>query len=74
MTMKRLRDHFGDGFKRNFPRSVFAAATFNFPPFTAVEEQKDANPEFPTVKFPNPEEKGKWLKRQISSVSNTCFV
>ncbi|KAI0320187.1 hypothetical protein OF83DRAFT_1081771 [Amylostereum chailletii] len=31
---------------------------FGFPPFTPVEEQKNPDPEFPTVKFPNPEEKG----------------
>lgn len=31
---------------------------FGFPPFTPVEEQVYPDPEFPSVKFPNPEEKG----------------
>lgn len=32
--------------------------TFSFPPFTPVKKQEQPDPEFPTVKFPNPEEKG----------------
>ncbi|KZV59647.1 hypothetical protein PENSPDRAFT_678913 [Peniophora sp. CONT] len=31
---------------------------FGFKPFVAIERQRDPDPEFPTVKFPNPEEKG----------------
>ncbi|KAF5331042.1 hypothetical protein D9619_005708 [Psilocybe cf. subviscida] len=32
--------------------------TFGFPQYIPVKEQQQADPEFPTVKFPNPEEKG----------------
>lgn len=35
-----------------------AFKTFGFPPFTPVQEQSIPDPEFPSVKFPNPEEKG----------------
>ena len=37
---------------------VAAFKAFGFVPFIAVPEQLDPDPEFPTVKFPNPEEKG----------------
>ena len=36
-----------------------AFETFNIPPYVPVLEQQKPDPEFPTVKFPNPEEKGK---------------
>lgn len=32
---------------------------FGLPPFRPVEEQQYPDPDFPSVKFPNPEEKGK---------------
>jgi len=35
-----------------------ALLEFGFAKFECVEEQKEPNPDFPTVKFPNPEEKG----------------
>lgn len=37
-----------------YVESAFKEAQLN--PVVAVKEQRDANPEFPTVKFPNPEE------------------
>lgn len=42
------------GVGHTFVQSAFKA--FDLPPPYAVEEQKDPDPEFPTVKYPNPEE------------------
>ncbi|KAG1736758.1 hypothetical protein EDB19DRAFT_1637442 [Suillus lakei] len=39
-----------------FTYKAFEIAGFS--PYTPVEEQQNPDPEFPTVKFPNPEEKG----------------
>ena len=35
-----------------------AFESFGFPPFLPVKQQQIPDPEFPTVNFPNPEEKG----------------
>lgn len=42
------------GVGHNFVQSAFKA--FDLVPPEAVPEQKDPDPEFPTVKYPNPEE------------------
>lgn len=46
-----------------FASEVFKRAGFK--PYIAVEEQKAPDPNFPTIRFPNPEEKGMecmWLR------------
>ncbi|XP_025205584.1 phosphoglucomutase-2 isoform X2 [Melanaphis sacchari] len=48
-------------------KDVFENAKFN--PVVVVEEQKDPNPEFPTVPFPNPEE-GSALKLAMETANN----
>lgn len=40
------------------PFAEKAFELYGFAPFTPVVEQQFPDPEFPTVKFPNPEEKG----------------
>ncbi|PCH38295.1 phosphoglucomutase 1 [Wolfiporia cocos MD-104 SS10] len=40
------------------PFMVKAFDIFGFPAFVPVREQQQPDPDFPTVKFPNPEEKG----------------
>ena len=47
------------------PWVAAAFEQFGLPPFIPVKEQQEPDPEFPTVKFPNPEEKG----RAVSTIS-----
>jgi len=44
------------GVSDRFVARAFSA--FGFEPYVPVEEQQQPDPEFPTVRFPNPEEKG----------------
>jgi len=39
---------------------------FGYPDFFPVEEQQKPDPEFPTVRFPNPEEKGALARQTIT--------
>lgn len=58
-----------------FVQSAFKA--FDLDPPYAVEEQKDPDPEFPTVKYPNPEEGEGVLvcyTRNMQSIERTCCV
>ena len=43
---------------------------FGFPPFIPVKEQQIPDPEFPTVSYPNPEEKGALFPRYFQVYGN----
>jgi len=55
-----------------FAKQVFE--TFDLPPFLAVPEQKEADPTFPTVPFPNPEEKGALDLAKKFAADNNCDI
>lgn len=46
---------------------------FGFPSPDLCTEQKDPDPEFPTVPFPNPEEKGEHIGRSYRSFGFTAL-
>lgn len=47
-----------------------AFSNFGFAPYIPVLEQQAPDPDFPTVKFPNPEEKGWYFSRVFLPVSH----
>ncbi|EKM82875.1 hypothetical protein AGABI1DRAFT_68903 [Agaricus bisporus var. burnettii JB137-S8] len=48
---------------------------FGFAPFIPVKEQQQPNPDFPTVRFPNPEEKGALdLALATAEREGACYV
>lgn len=47
---------------------------FGHPPFHVVESQGEPDPQFPTVPFPNPEEKGALNQAQAFANANDCTL
>lgn len=60
------------GIGHPFAKQVFE--TFELIPFHAVSEQKDPDPTFPTVPFPNPEEKGALDLAKTFATANGCDI
>ncbi|KAL7545485.1 hypothetical protein ACHAWF_008836 [Thalassiosira exigua] len=48
--------------------------TFGLPPFLAVPSQRDPDPNFPTVPFPNPEEKGALDEAMSFATEHGCDI
>ena len=56
------------------PFAVRSFENFGFPPFLAVPSQMNPDPTFPTVPFPNPEEKGAMDIAKAFAEENGCNI
>ncbi|KAJ7684780.1 hypothetical protein DFH06DRAFT_1355663 [Mycena polygramma] len=56
------------------PFASRAFEIFGFPPFVPVPEQQQPDPDFPTVPFPNPEEKGRDLALRTADAHKAGYV
>eukprot|EP00536_Pseudo-nitzschia_multiseries_P006997 jgi/Psemu1/194384/e_gw1.156.89.1 len=57
-----------------YPFAKRAFEVFGLPPFRAVPEQRDPDPSFPTVTFPNPEEAGALDLAKVFATENGCDI
>jgi phosphomannomutase len=60
------------GVGRSFAQEGFIR--FGLPPFLSVPQQEEPDPEFPTVSFPNPEEKGALDMAKAHAEEHGCDV
>mmetsp|Transcript_2191 Transcript_2191/g.4481 ORF Transcript_2191/g.4481 Transcript_2191/m.4481 type:complete len:400 (-) Transcript_2191:1316-2515(-) len=56
------------------PFAMKSFQKFNLPPFLPVPSQKDPDPNFSTVPFPNPEEKGALNEATSFAIQNGCEI